>query len=128
MLIRYILFVLLFAFVVLGCEMPTSTELTEPVTTIQPGVVKQPEPSEPRLTISVSGVTDDTLITVRIHTLEGRQTQWGTFKSEETGALWESPWFSHIWWWLSEEAVTFKIKKNALEQMLNVENAIASPF
>ena len=43
-------------------------------------------------------------------------------------ALWESPWLSHIWWCLSEEAVAFKIEINTLKQMLNVENAITTAF
>jgi hypothetical protein len=43
-------------------------------------------------------------------------------------ALWELPWFSHKWRWLSEEPVAFEIEVDALKQMLDIKNAIATAF
>ena len=84
--VRYFLLAVILFSVISGCGVtslfnPKEYKMTP--TTFE----KQPEPSEPQLSISASGVTKDALVMVRIYTLDGRQIQWGTFLGRDTGVF-----------------------------------------
>lgn len=68
-----------------GCGItPTKTPNPTATSTSSP---KQPEPGHPRIGGEISGVLDNTLVTIHVRTLKGREPLWGT---RQGNGLWEA--------------------------------------
>lgn len=78
-----VIVIVLLTIVITGCgTMPTTTP--NPTATIPP---KQPEPNRPRILGEISGILNDTLITIHVQTLKGWEARSIT---RQGNGVWES--------------------------------------
>jgi hypothetical protein len=82
---KHIILVILLAIAMAGCRIifpiPSSPTATPTI------VPKQPEPGRPLVEGEISGVLDNTLVTIHVRTPEGWESLWGT---RQGNGLWEA--------------------------------------
>jgi hypothetical protein len=79
----HIIVILLLTIVVVGCRVTPTTTPNPTATSLQ----KQPEPNRPLILGQISGVFDDTLITIHVQTLKGWEARSITRQGD---GIWES--------------------------------------
>lgn len=76
MCIKHTILIALLAATIVGCKVnPTAPSNPIGTPTISP---KQPEPGRPLVAGEISGVLDNTLVTIHVQTPEGWESLWGT--------------------------------------------------